>query len=227
MLRSWERAQSFVESNARYFQQDALLQSALERWEGDNLGKDYLLRGTPLSQAEDLVRDYGAELPGRMRDFVRASRREADRGRRIAYAIAAGMAVLFVVATAGGIYAVHERDIAERHRVEAERQRADADLQRAEAQRHFAAAKQMTDSLVSNLALRLRGVEGIRAETVREILDGAKTAYEGLAKAAPGDTDLLVSQAAMHMAFADTYATQGDTANQMNSANAALAIMRA
>lgn len=220
VLRSWERAHSFVERNARYFQQYALLKSAVERWEGDNLGKDQLLRGTPLSQAEDLVRDYGAELPPRMCDFVRASRREADRGRRMAYAIAACMAVLFVFATAGGIYAVHERNIAEQQRMEAERQRA-------EAQRHFAAAKQMTDSLVSNLALRLRGVEGIRAETLREILNGAKAAYEGLAKAAPGDTDLLMSQAAMHMAFADTYATQGDTANQMGSANAALAIMRA
>lgn len=219
VLRSWARAHSFVEGNSRYFQQYALLQSALDRWEGDGLGKDHLLRGTPLSQAEDLVRDYGTELPPRMRDFVRASRREADRGRRIANAIAACMAALFMFATAGGIYAVHERNKAEQQRMEAERQRADA-------QRHFAAAKKMTDTLVNNLALRLRGVEGVRTEVLRDILDSAKEAYEGLATAAPGDTDLLMSQAAMHMAFAATYETRGDTANQMSSANAALAIMR-
>lgn len=220
VLRSWERAHRFVESNARYFQQFALLQSAFDRWQGDDRGKDHLLRGTPLSQAQDLVRDYGAELPLPIQDFVRASRRQADRGRRIAYAIAASMAVLFVFAGAGGLYALHERNAAEQQRQEAERQRA-------EAQRHFAAAKQVTDSLVNNLALRLRGVEGIKVGTLREILDGARVAYEGLAKAAPNDTDLQMSQAAMHVAFSDTYATQGDTAHQMSSANAALAIMRA
>lgn len=224
VLRSWQRAHGIVESNAHYFQQYALLQSALDRCEGEGFGKDHLLRGTPLSQAEDLVRDYGAELPARMREFVRASRREADRGRRIAYAVAAAMAVLFVFATAGGIYALHARNVAEAHRLEAERQRVEAEQQRAEAQRHYAVAKKMTDSMVENLALRLRSVEGVRAEVVREILSGARTAYDGLAAAAPNDLDLKARQAAMYMAFSGTYETQGDSTRQMSSAKAALAI---
>ena len=105
VLRGWQRARTFVDSNARYFHQVAELQGALDRWTANDLGRDHLLRGTPLSVAEDLVRDFGADLPVRMREFVLASRRAADSGRRIAYAIAACMAVLFVGAAAGGILA--------------------------------------------------------------------------------------------------------------------------
>ncbi len=106
VLRSWRRAREAVEANARYFQSYAELQSAaFGRWQTGDSREDHLLRGTPLAQAEDLVRDYGGELPPEMIEFVRASRRAADRGRRFAQAVAAVMVVLFLGASAAGIYA--------------------------------------------------------------------------------------------------------------------------
>ena len=105
VLRSWDRARRIVDSNARYYQQRADLEAALGRWLSANRARDHLLRGTPLSVAADLVRDYGSELPPETREFVQASRRLADRGRRIAYAIAACMALLFAGATVAGVLA--------------------------------------------------------------------------------------------------------------------------
>ena len=117
VLRGWERARAFVEANGRYFHQVAELQGALERWTAGGHGRDHLLRGTPLSVAEDLVRDFGADVSGPIRDFVLASRRMADRGRRISYAIAAGMAVLFAGAATAGFLALaaERRTAAERN----------------------------------------------------------------------------------------------------------------
>lgn len=204
VLRGWERARSFVERNAQYFQQMARLQATLEQWQLGNSSPDHLLRGTPLSTAEDLVRTYGSELSPGMLEFVRSSRRLADRGRRIAYAVAACMALLFIGAAVGGLYAMHER---------------------AAALESFAVAKKTADSIVLDLAEGLRDVEGIRTEAVGRILGGAERAYARLSQVSPGDPDLLNSQAVMYIAFSDTYASQGDTQRQFYSAKSALEIM--
>ena len=200
VLRSWERARSFVESNARYFHQSEQLQTAMDRWLADSKSRDLLLRGTPLSMAEDLLRTHGEDLSPPTRDFVRNSRRVANRGRNIAYGIAGSMAVLAVCAVAGALYAVQQRSIAVRN---------------------FAAAKKTADSLVLDLAQGLRDAEGMRVDLVRKILDRAEEAYKQLAAADEGNAEILRSQAEMQMEFAVTNERQGDTPRQFSSAQAA------
>jgi tetratricopeptide (TPR) repeat protein len=85
-------------------------------------------------------------------------------------------------------------------------------------------AKQGADALVFDIAQGLGNVEGMRAETVRKILGRAEEAFAKLVERSGDHKDLLLSQAAMLLEFADTYAAQGDTAKQMESAKASLAI---
>ena len=106
----------------------------------------------------------------------------------------------------------------------AEINRSEAVTQREQAERNFAVAKQGADALVFDIAQGLRNVEGMRAETVRKILGRAEEAFAKLVERSGDNQDLLTSQAAMLLEFADTYAAQGDTSKQMDSAKGALAI---
>ena len=74
-----------------------------------------------------------------------------------------------------------------------------------------------------DIAQGLRNVEGMRAETVRKILGRAEEAFAKLVERSGDNRELLASQAAMLLEFADTYAAQGDTAKQIESARASLA----
>jgi tetratricopeptide (TPR) repeat protein len=219
VLRSWERARSFVESNARYFQQSDQLQTALDRWIADNKSREFLLRGTPLSVAEDLLRTNSEDLTPQTRDFVGNSRRAANRGRNIAYTVAASMAVLSVFAVGAALYAVQQRSIADQNL-------AYAVEQRKAAERNFLAAKKTADSLVLNIAKGMRDAEGMRVDLVRKILDRAEEAYTQLASADAENVDVLKSQAEMQMEFAITYGRQGDTPRQLAAARDAGTIMQ-
>ena len=105
----------------------------------------------------------------------------------------------------------------------AEINRREAVTQREEAERNFAVAKQGADALVFDIAQGLRNVEGMRAETVRKILGRAEEAFAKLVERSGDNRELVASQAAMLLEFADTYAAQGDTAKQIESARASLA----
>jgi tetratricopeptide (TPR) repeat protein len=71
-------------------------------------------------------------------------------------------------------------------------------------------AKGTADSLVINVAQGLRQVEGMRAESVRKILETAKGTFDKLAAASPGDLGLQGSRAAMLNEFGETYHALGD-----------------
>jgi tetratricopeptide (TPR) repeat protein len=71
-------------------------------------------------------------------------------------------------------------------------------------------AKGTADSLVINVAQGLRHVEGMRAESVRKILETAKGTFDKLAAASPGDLGLQGSRAAMLNEFGETYHALGD-----------------
>jgi hypothetical protein len=60
----------------------------------------------------------------------------------------------------------------------------------------------------------------MRTRSVRRILERAEQAFDRLVQGAPDNLELLGSQAAMLMEFADTYAAQGDTEKQLVSAQA-------
>ena len=137
--------------------------------------------------------------------------RRADRARRsrLRYGIGTLAGVALIFAGLAGWAEVNRREAVE---------------QRIQAERNFTLAKEAADSLVHNIAMGLNGVEGIRIETVRKILGSAEYVINDLARRTQDRTDLLQSQAGMFGAFADTYATRGDTEKQFGSAKAALDI---
>ena len=100
--------------------------------------------------------------------------------------------------------------------VDAERaaieQRLIAQDQRDHAKYNFAIARQAADSVVIELAQNLRNVQGMRVESVRKILDAARTLMDQIAQAAPDDPQLQRSRAAMLSEFTETFQRIGELA---------------
>lgn len=107
----------------------------------------------------------------------------------------------------------------------AEFNRREAVRQRNAAERNFAVAKQGADALIFDIAQSLRNQEGMRTETVRKILGSAEDVIGKLVASTGKNADLQRSQAAMLIEFADTYATQGDSAKQSEAVQKSLAIL--
>ena len=128
------------------------------------------------------------------------SRRAASRRRNIVTSsLAAGLVLALVLA---GIAYV-QRGIA----VE---QRGIAEQERDRASRNFKLARRTAESLVFDISQGLRDVQGMSAESVRKILETAKTTFEQLAETASDDADLQRSRSAMLNEFGETYLTLGD-----------------
>ncbi|NBC34502.1 MAG: TIR domain-containing protein [Alphaproteobacteria bacterium] len=137
------------------------------------------------------------------------------------------------------IWAEHMRTVADRQRAAAEQaqgraeyqqQRAEAALahaeeQRAAAERNINIATYAADALVRDLAGGLRNVSGIRAETVRRILERAEGVFESLFEAGAASPRLRRQHGWMHIEFGRTLATLGDTHGQLNRAEAAVAVL--
>src|SRR5262249_52708927 len=134
-----------------------------------------LLHGLLLSRARDWLLKYPQRFVGAdmepQRTFIAASAGAEDadlaRGRKLRrrlFQAVAAAAVVFAVAAAvsGWQY------------VRAERERAAAEVARGDAERNFAIAKQAADRVVFRIAEDLRNVQGMRVESVRQILDAAQ-----------------------------------------------------
>jgi hypothetical protein len=87
---------------------------------------------------------------------------------------------------------------------------AQAKAERDNATRNFRLAQKTAESLVYDIARGLQNVLGMPSETVRKILDTAKTTFEQLASAAADDLDLQSSRSVMLEEFGNTYLTLGD-----------------
>ena len=75
--------------------------------------------------------------------------------------------------------------------------------------------------LVFDLAQRLRNQQGVTAEAVRRILDGAMALLDRQGERVSGNPRLLVLRAAALREFAETYASLGDTGRQLAAAREA------
>ena len=113
--------------------------------------------------------------------------------------------------------ATEQKDIAQTQRdraVDAERQAIEqkdiAQTQRERAEKNFGIAKKAGDEVVFKLAQNLRDVQGMRVESLRQILNSARTLMDQLARAAPDDLQIQRSRAAMLNEFFTTYITAGD-----------------
>src|SRR5262249_48538591 len=94
-----------------------------------------------------------------------------------------------------------------------QRNEAQAKEERDKATRNFKLAQGTADGLVFNIAQGLRDVRGMRAASVRKILETAKSTFEQLAASAPDDLGIQRSRGAMLSEFGDTYLALGDLAS--------------
>jgi tetratricopeptide (TPR) repeat protein len=143
----------------------------------------------------------------------RAARTQRRRTRNWIVGLSAGVAALAGLALWAEVNrrdAVAEREIAEQRRQQAER--------------NFTAAKQAADGLVFDIARGLGDVEGVKAESVRKILERAEATFSRIAQGAAANRSLLRSRSAMLSEFAKVYGKLGDTAKQLEVVKAALAI---
>jgi WD40 repeat protein len=104
VLAAWPRARSAAQASREFYRVRADVEDALRRWQQYGRAEDRLIQpGVPLAEAEKLVADFGSELPGDLTDYVKASRKRANRRQRL-YATAAVVFFLVAVAAiAGGI----------------------------------------------------------------------------------------------------------------------------
>jgi tetratricopeptide (TPR) repeat protein len=220
VLASWPRAAAAAQASRDFYRVRAEVEDAQRRWEQYGRPKDRLIQaGVPLAEAEKLVADFGPELPAPLTAYVTASRNQARKRQRLVAAAAGFFLVLAVGATGAGVFAFR----AQQQAILAE-QRALAD--RDKATQSFAIAKRTAERVVFEIAQGLRNVQGLRAETVRKILETSRVTFDQLAQSAPGDLDLQRSLSAMLIEFGDTYSSLGDLPSALRAFNDGLAIQQ-
>src|ERR1700726_2262384 len=144
-----------------------------------------LLRSPVLEQAERWVasRPPGAPAPtDETQTFIRRSRQGATRRRNI---LTGSLVAGLVLALGLAGFAYCQLGVAVEQRSIAQQNEAQAKAERDNATRNFQLAQKTAESLVFDIAQGLRDVQGMRAETVRKILETARATFEQLASSAP------------------------------------------
>jgi tetratricopeptide (TPR) repeat protein len=195
-----------------------------QRWVLAKGPSGLLLRSPVLEDAERWIasRPRGAPSPTEeTQAFIRHSRHAVSQRRNVLTgSLAAGL--VLALALAGMAY--WQRGLAVEQRAIAERNETQAQEERDKATRNFKLAQRTADSLVIDIARGLRNVEGMRAETVRKILEIARAAFEQLADSAPDDLTLQRSRSVTLNEIGDTYLTLGDLEEAFKAYRDALAI---
>jgi tetratricopeptide (TPR) repeat protein len=220
VLEDWVRASAIVAESADFYRIRADLEKSCQKWETGNRRSELLLaRGLPLAEAESIAGKYGDELAPAVLAYVRASRTRANRAQMVGWGSAAVFALVAIGAGIAATVAFEQRTAAEAARVQAEQE-----TQRADS--NFTVAKQTVDGLIFNIAQGLRGVTGMRIDTVREILDTVQKTIDQLTQSAPDDPQLLRSRSVMFGNFVDTYLAAGDLQDAAAAASQSLDIAR-
>ncbi|KFG69399.1 TIR domain-containing protein [Microvirga sp. BSC39] len=195
--------------------------------------KDRLATGADRELFSQLATGHPDWLSADEKVFVRSSEKqhkdlvEADQRRTYRTRVAAvAFATLFVIASLIGTYANWQRNVARTNAKEAISQRNLAELERDRAELAFKAAKQSVDSLIFDIAQGLKDVSGMRAESVRRILETVNKSVESLALAIPGDRDLQSSIAAMQDNSGSIYERTNDLAMALQAYEKGLQIRR-
>jgi tetratricopeptide (TPR) repeat protein len=192
--------------------------------------------------------DFAAAIHGMPKeDLLSQEVRQQRQALTLAWSAVATLAVLIAVAgwqwweadgakkvaVAAEQVATEQKEVAQVQRdraVEAEgvatEQKQVAQTQRDLAERNFAIAKRAGEEVVFGLAQRLRDVQGMRVESIHQILGTARALMDQLAQAAPYDLNLQRSVHAMLTEFTETYLAAGDLSGAGTAADEALAIIR-
>ena len=168
----------------------------------------------------ELAADFAAAIRGMPKeDLLSQEVRQQRRALALAWSAAGS---LFILAGIAGWQWKSSLD-AERQALAQEQIARD---QRDRAEYNFAIAKQAADDVVFQLAQNLRNVQGMRAESVRRILESARTLMDQIAQASPDDAQLQRSRAAMLSEFTETFVRVGDLSQAQAAANEGLGIVR-
>src|SRR4051794_21887306 len=220
-----EALRGWVAAEREFLIWKAALEADRRVWEGAPEGEktDALLMGLALAQAQGWLAKRAEDLPRSDRGFIDLSlRREAqeraqrERLRRQRTWVAAAA---FVLVAGFATFAGWQWREAHRSAVRAEQEKT-----RAEA--NFAAAKQTVNDLIFDVAQGLQDVVGMRAETVRRILQTVERTINNLVLGAPSDLDLQRSRSVMLNNFGDVYRRTGDLARALQAYEEALTIAR-
>ena len=81
LIREWQRLQQWIENNRQKLIQQRKIESEAQAWLENNRGKDYLLVGTKLAQAEDFWQTYGEQISftSLAQELITASKTEQQR----------------------------------------------------------------------------------------------------------------------------------------------------
>ncbi|MCI4665926.1 MAG: TIR domain-containing protein [Neomegalonema sp.] len=217
----WLRAQSALSARA-------------EEWGARDKTPELLLRGAPLSEAQDLLARRPAsapETPALLTAYLAASAAEEERvledqarqiaelqaaiavangaRRRIRAWLAVAVVALIGALSAGG-YAFVQQQEATKAAARADAEAAAAKTARLRAERNFATAERAINSLIFDIAQDLENIEGVSLAALRRILGQAQTALDRLLASDPTNRRLLRSKAAAHIKFGDVYAKTGN-----------------
>jgi len=94
------------------------------------------------------------------------------------------------------------------------------------ADQNFRIATETMQVVITNIARNIRNVEGIRLESVKEILSTVKEQVADLIDRAPQDPRLLETTGVMQSEFGDTYLQSGDTGSAMSAYDQMLQVYR-
>ena len=178
---SADRLAEALQTDIGWIRQHTEFGEAARHWSAAGRPGGLLLRSPSLEEAERWIasRPRGAPEPtAETQAFVAGSRRGATRRRNILTgSLTAGLVIALVLA---GL-AYWQRQIA------VEQQRV-ANEQRQRAEDTLAAATKTANSLVFDLAQRLRNTVGIPATLVKDILDRARALQDATPQIRPGNT---------------------------------------
>jgi tetratricopeptide (TPR) repeat protein len=175
----------------------------------------------------ELAADFAAAIHGMPKEDLLSQELRQQR-RALTLAWSAAVTLLVFASVAGWQW--WEADGAKRTALAAEQvateQKGVAQMQRDLAVRNFGIAKNAADHVVFRIAQDLRNVQGMRVESVRQILDTAQVMMDELVRAAPDDPALQRSRGLMLTEFATTYSKAGDPERARAAGDQSLAILR-
>ena len=208
---SADRLAEALRTDIGWIRQHTEFGEAARHWSAAGRPRGLLLRSPSLEDAERWIasRPGGAPEPtAETQAFVAGSRRGATRRRNI---LTGSLTAGLVIALALAGLAYWQRQIA------VEQQRV-ANEQRQRAEDTLAAATKTANSLVFDLARRLRNTVGIPAALVKDILDRARALQDQLLKSGQVTPDLKRSEAAALDETVNSLLAIGDTAGAFAAA---------
>ncbi len=219
---SANRLAEALATNIEWIRKHTQFGEVAHRWSPDGRAgaRGLLLRSPVLEEAEHWIASRPQDAPEpteTTRAFILDSRRGATRRRNI---LTTSLAAGLVLALGLSGLAYWQRGIA----IE---QRGIAKSEATRAERNFGAAKSTVDAVIFDLAQGLQDVEGMRADTMRRILERAESAVGQLASRTENDPKVRHSQVAMFQLFSETYLKLGFTQLAADHARKATDLARA